>query len=92
MPQKVFNFVLAIIFISLVALFAYKSVTKPQVLTASVNKSSINGNSLSKTEIQEIVKEYILNNPEDIITSLEGMQKQKIEESAEKASKYLKES
>ena len=91
MPQKVFNFVLAIVFISLVAMFAYKSVTKPQVLTASVKKSSdsINGNSLSKAEIQTLVKEYIRNNPEDIIASLEGMQKKKIVESAERASKYL---
>jgi protein-disulfide isomerase len=44
------------------------------------SNGSISNNSVSKAEVQEIVKTYILNNPEAIIESLEEMQKRKIQE------------
>jgi len=96
MLQKIFSTVLTLAFISLVALFAYKTARKPQVLTTSLHNSSagiveVSGNSLSKEVLNAAIKEYIINNPEDIVSSLEGMQKKKVLESAKQASGYLEE-
>ena len=58
-----------IIFITLVALFAYKQSNTPPQARASLQdspaiatNSGTNSNSLSKQEIEKIVEEYILNN------------------------------
>lgn len=94
MLQKIFSTILTLLFISLVALFAYKTVRKPQVLTTSLYNNSagtieVSGNSLSQESLNAAIKEYIINNPEDLVTSLEGMQKKKVLESARQASGYL---
>lgn len=96
MAQKIFNSFLIIIFITLVALFAYKQSNTPPQARASLQdspaiatNSGTNSNSLSKQEIEKIVEEYILNNPGKIIQSLEGMQKKKLQESAKITSDYL---
>ncbi len=96
MAQKIFNSFLIIIFITLVALFAYKQSNNPPQATASLRDiapvaaaSSNNSDSLSKQEIEKIVEDYILNNPGKIIQSLEGMQKKKLQESAKVTSEYL---
>ena len=96
MLQKFFSTVLTLVFISLVALFAYKTARKPQVLTTSLHNSSagiveVSGNSLPKEVLNAAIKEYIINNPEDLVSSLEGMQKKKVLESAKQASGYLEE-
>ena len=94
MLQKIFSTILTLLFISLVALFVYKTARKPQVLTTSLYNNSAgtieaSGNSLSQESLNAAIKEYIINNPEDLVTSLEGMQKKKVLESARQASGYL---
>lgn len=96
MLRKLFNSLLALIFIVLVILFAYKTVREPQILKVSLEKdSTINGTnnsgSFSKEELNAAIKEYILNNPDDIVKSVEGVQQQKVVESSQKTSEYLKE-
>ena len=94
MLQKIFSTILTLFFISLMALFAYKTAWKPQVLNTSLYNNTAGaieavGNSLSQESLNAAIKEYIINNPEDLVTSLEGMQKKKVLESARQASGYL---
>ncbi|PCJ22162.1 MAG: hypothetical protein COA94_09295 [Rickettsiales bacterium] len=99
MIQKLFNFILVAIFVSLIALFVYKSMYKPEILSVSLDGTKIEKNSgasstgaqgRSKSELNAIIKEYIINHPEDILKSLEGMQKKKILELTKKSTEYLK--
>ncbi|MCC2645948.1 MAG: thiol:disulfide interchange protein [Rickettsiaceae bacterium] len=72
-----------IISVIAVILFAF-------ILKKSVSSSNnVTSNTIDKTEIQEIVKNYILNNPDVIIASLEDMQKRKIQEMKEKVSSLI---
>ncbi|MDP4709111.1 MAG: DsbA family protein [Rickettsiaceae bacterium] len=100
MLQKLFNTALALIFITLVALFAYKTARQPHVLTSTMPESHTEevsekktdaSYSLSKEQLNAAIKEYIINNPEDIVSSLESMQQKKIQDSAKQASSYLEE-
>jgi protein-disulfide isomerase len=100
MLQKLFNTSLAIIFITLVALYAYKTIRQPDVLTSTMPESvteevsetkTDTPNALSKEQLNAAIKEYIVNNPEDIVASLENMQQKKVQESAKHASNYLEE-
>ena len=100
MLQKLFNTSLAIIFITLVALYAYKTIRQPDVLTSTMPESvteevsetkTDTPNALSKEQLNAAIKEYIVNNPEDIVASLENMQQKKVQESAQHASNYLEE-
>ncbi|GAB4162594.1 MAG: DsbA family protein [Rickettsiaceae bacterium] len=100
--HKFFNLSLALIFLTLVILFAYKEVKKTEVLTVSVNEPSTEQTTeqsnklpstdtgLGKTEIQQVIKDYLMDNPEVIIASLEGLNTKKLTESVQKASEYLK--
>ena len=103
MLQKIFNTTLALVFVVLVVLYAYKTMRQPDVLTSSLPennteeiveqkeaKNSVK-DSLSKEELNAAIKEYIINNPEDIVASLEGMQQKKVQESVKLASSYLEE-
>lgn len=97
MFSKIFNFFLALVFLLLVALFAYKTARKPNVLKANVNQESsvdenniVNYNHANKKEINALIKDYILNHPEDIIASLEKMQKMKSQKSMQNITEYLK--
>jgi protein-disulfide isomerase len=100
MLQKLFNTALALIFITLVALYAYKTIRQTNVLTSTMpesvteevsEKKTDTPNALSKEQLNAAIKEYIVNNPEDIVTSLESMQQKKVQESAKQASNYLEE-
>lgn len=96
MLQKLFNTALALIFIVLVVLFAYKTVRQPHVLTSSMpesntEKSTNVTNSLSKEQLNAAIKEYIINNPEDLVTALESLQQKKANDSVKQASDYLEE-
>lgn len=99
MLQKIFNTTLALVFVALVALYAYKTMRQTHVLTSSLPESNTEEiaeqkeakNSLSKEELNTAIKEYIINNPEDIVASLEGMQQKKVQESVKLASGYLEE-
>ena len=100
MIQKLFNFALAIIFIILVILFAYKMTKTPEVVSASVHDSStelavekkaVVATVASKDDMQQVIKDYIMNNPEVIMQSLEGLHNKKLAESTQKTSDYLQE-
>ncbi|MDF2965141.1 MAG: thiol:disulfide interchange protein DsbA [Rickettsiaceae bacterium] len=53
------------------------------------NNGSDSTKTIDKTEIQEIVKSYIMNNPDVIIASLEDMQKRKIQEMKQKVQSLI---
>lgn len=99
MLRNIFNFTLALTFIVLVALYAYKTFSKPEIKRVALNDSKpaqeniINSGETaqfsSKEEIEAIIKEYIINNPDILVTSLENMHKKKLMESTEKANQYL---
>ncbi len=99
MLRNIFNFALAITFIVLVALYAYKVVNKPEITKVPISdskqqkediaKSEKTQSSYTKEEIELIVKNYIIDNPDILVTSLENMHKKKVLESTEKANKYL---
>lgn len=97
MIQKLFNFALALIFITLVILFAYKMTKTPDVVSVSVHDSSAesvekkNSAANSKEDMQQVIKDYIMNNPEVIVQSLEGLHNKKLAESTKKTSDYLQE-
>ena len=101
MLKNIFNFLLSITFITLVALYAYKVISKPKIVKVPLNISKPHSkNSVaiereqihihSKEEIEEIVKNYIISNPDILITSLENMHKKKESESISKSQIYLK--
>ncbi len=97
MIQKLFNFALALIFIILVILFAYKMTKTPDVVSASVHDSSAGLVAEkkdvvdAKDDMQQVIKDYIMNNPEVIVQSLEGLHNKKLAESTKKTSDYLEE-
>ena len=96
MTQKLFNLTLALIFFALVLLFAYKMTNSPEVVSAAMPDSentakhtgNIDSNEL-KSQMQAIVKDYIMNNPEVIVSSLEGLHSKNLAESNKKAANYL---
>lgn len=95
MLRNIFNFTLALTFIVLVALYAYKTFSKPETKRVALNDSKPAQENItnsgetaqfsSKEEIEAIIKEYIINNPDILVTSLENMHKKKLMESTEKA-------
>lgn len=99
MIQKLFNLTLALIFFALVLLFAYKMTKSPEILSASLPGShatthnyedKIHKNSdEAKAEMQAIVKDYIMNNPEVIVQSLESLHNKNLAEATNKTSSYL---
>lgn len=99
MLRNIFNFALALTFIVLVALYAYKTLSKPEIKRVALNDSKPVQENIansgeaaqfsSKEEIEAIIKEYIINNPDILVTSLENMHKKKLMESTEKANQYL---
>lgn len=93
--SKIVNTFLLLIFMVLVGLYAYKVLVTPSTFKAEVGNEAtknqqIPENGLNRQEIENIIKEYIANNPEEIIQSLEGLQQKKTLESAKKAEDYLK--
>ena len=97
MIQKLFNFALALIFIILVILFAYKMSLTSDVVSVPVHSSSAESteekkdvaDTVSKDEVQQMIKDYIMNNPEVIVQSLEGFHNKKLDESTRKTTDYL---
>jgi protein-disulfide isomerase len=100
MAQKLFNLLLVSIFIILVLIFSYKKLFTPEVITVPIEQLNTNegsaptsphvSKSLSKADIEVIVKDYITNNPDVLINSLENMQKNKEKETTQKATEYLR--
>lgn len=126
--QKIFNTILLIIFLVLIALFAYKTLKNPETIEAPVkvetpehhaqpvmrsepeNKAApdtaighpedpnaVDGAYTSnesindERELAKKIHDYIIEHPEVLIESIEGMQKKKLEESEKKAADYLME-
>ncbi len=87
--------VLLIIVVILVALFAYKTIKTPSVISPAVPVDLENKKALStQDEIEKselIIKEYLLNNPEVIVQALEGLQQRKMQEIESKISKVVQE-
>lgn len=83
-----------IIVIILIALFAYKSIRSPSLVSATVAINSEERKELAEKidieKTEKIIKEYLLNNPEIIIQSIEGLQQRKIHEMEEKTDQYVK--
>jgi protein-disulfide isomerase len=99
MIQKLLNFALALIFIILVILFAYKMTLTPDAVSVPVRASSTEAtaekkdaaDTVAKDDIQQMIKDYIMNNPEVIVQSLESLHNKKLDESTRKTTDYLQE-
>ena len=91
MLQKFFSSIFTVIFIVLVLMFAYKTMYKPQLVVKSVHQESdeSKGKFVLREELNSLIKEYIINNPSDIIASLESIQNKQISELEKKASDYI---
>lgn len=90
MISKIVNLALVIIFAVLVLLFAYKEIGKTETVTAVIDESGSNHtNGLSKKDVEQIVKNYILNNPEDLIKSVESLQEKHSKNLSAKIDEYI---
>ena len=101
--QKIFNTILLIIFLVLVALFAYKTLKTPETSKAPVNNtpieqshsapvegaSQVSDKPSAPAEIDQKIHDYIIDHPEVLLESIEKMQKKKIEETDKQAANYL---
>ncbi len=98
--RKLLNSTLLFIFIVLLFAFIYKVSFAPEAFRISTDDSKYVTTKtvdedgkvmISKQEIESIVKEYLINNPEIMVTVAEELQRRKIEESSKKADDYIKE-
>ena len=89
MISRMFNLFLASVFFVLVLVFAYKEIGRPKSISTVVDNADMVGD-VSRTRIEEIIHNYILNNPETILDSLENLQKQKSKAASYKKDEYLK--
>ena len=97
--QKIFTNILLGILLILVALFAYKILRNPEIVKTSINNAQtdeekaaqqvLNEPKLSEEDLNIKIHDYILNNPEVLVESLEAMQRKKIEESNKQTADYL---
>jgi len=97
--QKIFTPILIIIFTLLISLFTYKTFKTPEstkvsiikTLNAEDNKSKdgITEDKLNKEEFDKKIHDYILNNPEILIESIESLQRKKMEDSNKQTTNYL---
>ncbi|WP_425360087.1 DsbA family protein [Candidatus Tisiphia endosymbiont of Ceraclea dissimilis] len=92
--HNVISKILLIIVVVLIALFAYKTMKTPNAVSATVSINAADQYSLDKKEniekTEKIVKEYLLNNPEVIIQSIEGLQRRKMQEMEIKTGEYIR--
>ncbi|MCC8371581.1 MAG: DsbA family protein [Rickettsia endosymbiont of Pseudomimeciton antennatum] len=92
--HSVISKILLIIVVVLIALFAYKTMKTPNAVSATVSINTVDQPLLEKKEavekIEQVVKEYLLNNPEVIIQSIEGLQRRKMQEMEIKTGEYIR--
>ncbi|MCC8398365.1 MAG: DsbA family protein [Rickettsia endosymbiont of Labidopullus appendiculatus] len=92
--HSVISKILLIIVVVLIALFAYKTMKTPNAVSATVSINTVEQPLLEKKEavekIEQVVKEYLLNNPEVIIQSIEGLQRRKMQEMEIKTGEYIR--
>lgn len=89
--QRVINRLILVFLIFLIAMLTFKIIQSSKIVAAPAvtlqeHKSEINK---EQTNIEEIIKNYLLAHPEVIIDSLEQLQQKKIQESGVKAKNYL---
>lgn len=101
MLKKTLNLILILIFAILLVLFIYKTIRKPQMVRTNNTVTNIitteqegvvenpNIQNIPQEELQAAIKEYIINNPEEILGALENVQKQKTQTSIKKVQDYL---
>jgi protein-disulfide isomerase len=99
MLRKIFSIVLVVIFMAAVSIFVYKNSRQTQGITKNLTEPNVVASAspevvpeqkpVSAQELEAVIKEYIVNHPEDIIASLEGMQQKKLQASAAQAQEYL---
>jgi protein-disulfide isomerase len=94
--KKSINLVLLLIFLLLVALFAYKQLSTTEILKSNL-EAPITGsvtsnlaNYVSKEELNDAIKDYLMTNPEVLLASLEVLHNKKINESSAHAADFLK--
>jgi protein-disulfide isomerase len=94
--QKAINRILLIILFFLIALLVYRTLSVPKVssteivTTVSESHHAHTSPQYTKEDIQGIVKEYLIENPEVIIAAIENMQKRKIMENQLKLDQAIK--
>ncbi len=105
---KIFHNILLIIFLLLIALFAYKTLRSPKPTRVQVQtqkeapslnnkddestKNTLNEenvNNISDADLDKKIRDYIINHPEILIESIEGLQKKSFQESNKKVMDYL---
>lgn len=95
--QKIFNRLLFMILLLLLGLLGYKTLISPNVAiaeavtTVSEKRVVVNSPANSKEEIEAIVKDYLMENPEVIISAIENWQKRKMQENQQKLEERLQE-
>jgi len=97
--QKIFTPILIIIFTLLISLFTYKTLKTPESSKVSITKTlnsednnlknGITEDKLNKEEFDKKIHDYILNNPEILIESIESLQRKKMEDSNKQTTNYL---
>jgi protein-disulfide isomerase len=97
--QKIFTPILIIIFTLLISLFTYKTLKTPESSKVSITqtlnsednnlKNGITEDKLNKEEFDKKIHDYILNNPEILIESIESLQRKKMEDSNKQTTNYL---
>ncbi len=98
MLRKLFNLILGLMLIGLAVLFSYKMANTPETVKVQVteennareNAKKTQAAELTKDEVQQVIKDYIIANPELLVQALEGLQTKKIAESTKKATEYIK--
>lgn len=94
--RKALNTFLLFVFVTVFALFVYRSSFQPEIVRTSANSTAVekdvdkDNNIVSKDEIEKIVKEYLVNNPNLLYEILDEIQERKIDESNQKSSEFLK--
>jgi protein-disulfide isomerase len=92
--HSVISKILLIIVVVLIALFAYKTMNTPNAVSATVSINAADQPLLDQKEqvrkTEQIVKEYLLNNPEVIIQAIEGLQRRKMQEMEIKTGEYIR--
>jgi protein-disulfide isomerase len=101
--HKFLTGLLILTFTALVLLFTYKTFVNPEIVKADIknivteqseqeknDQSAKDEEEKMAKEFDAKIKNYILNHPEDIVKSLEGLQQKKIIESSKKSEHYLK--
>jgi protein-disulfide isomerase len=92
--HRIINRILLLTLLILIGIFGYRSffgnsTTKNSLVAKTVVASQEDSEKELKSKTQEIIKEYLLENPEIIVDALNQLQKRKMEEIENKVSGYI---